>query len=91
MEVGEGTSATNKSDMGVSHPYAISLMSSTCRNSFVVMARCDHIGNRNAKVRSPESEILEGFSSFFRLEDKLSNTHLLADSTAGALQNHRCR
>jgi len=55
VEVCEGTSATNESNMGVSDSDAISIMSSIDRNSYIIMARTEHIRVGNAKVRSPES------------------------------------
>ena len=53
MEVCKGTSATDEGDMGLSNPDAVSFMSSTGRNSGVIMARSKHISVGNAKVGIP--------------------------------------
>jgi len=57
VEVGEGTSATNQSDMGLSDQDTISFMFGIGRNSCIIMAGSQHIGVGNAKVPSPEENM----------------------------------
>lgn len=55
MEVCESKFTSNQSDMDLSHTDAIFIMPSTGRNRIFTMEQCEHIGVRNAKVRTPET------------------------------------
>jgi hypothetical protein len=52
VEVSEGSTTTDKSDMGFLDQNAISLLRSIGRNYLITMEGNQHIGIRDAKVRT---------------------------------------